>query len=313
LVKKKVLFFIVWLIIIFHPLVVVAQSVDLPRPSRPSHFSIGLGPIPQTQPLASTLPDGKEEAVRQASEAARLAFSPQSPTALIPSSPPMEAKMPIGSWGTGPKPQIGSASSQIPLMTYSLAYPMLLSTSLAVEDASSRQAHYQQVQQFDLPKAESMLSAPMVGYVFTPPAPSPSRGEPIPSAPFPSSPYVSPSPQPIFPYPPLSAPTPFPAASPSQPIFPASQPIFPAVDVSPWTVAAALPIGSAYLSPRPSFWPGPAFGVTSSLGFAPPYRYASYGYGFPAAGYGFPAFSPYPLPPQPPPYLFPPFPFCPVW
>ncbi len=147
---KKVSLFIVWLLF-FYPLLTAAQSLEIPKPSRPSHISQG-AIIPQTLPLSSALPDREEETVRAASEALISSLLPLNTfpfTMSLPSSLP--AGLPVSTeiflYANTRPPDPGVSTGQIASSTGSvpqirLPYPPL-STLITAVDTPSRQAQAQ--------------------------------------------------------------------------------------------------------------------------------------------------------------------------
>ena len=65
---KKIRFLV--LLIFFLPILISAQTVDIPKPTRPGRYT-----VPQTQTISSTLPDLEEEVVRAASIASASSFT----------------------------------------------------------------------------------------------------------------------------------------------------------------------------------------------------------------------------------------------
>lgn len=158
---KKVSFFILWLLC-FHPFLAAAQSFDIPKPSRPSHFTQGL--IPQTQPISSAQPDTEDEVIRAVSGMAMSPLLPLNPLSFTmnPSSPSAASFTPVSTevllpFSTGWSPATGTfagASQGLPLqglplqgLAFQGSVPLSflpyqpLNTSVAVGNAaSSRQA-----------------------------------------------------------------------------------------------------------------------------------------------------------------------------
>jgi len=159
---KKVSFIIFWLLF-FHPLLTAAQLFDIPKPSRPSHYTQGV--LPQTQPISSALPDMEEESVRAASVAAMSQLSPLNTSSFTMNQPlssaiftPLSTEvLPYaGLWSTGASTApTGSYAGSVPQIFF--PFPTLSTTVTAGDTVYRQAAQYQQGYAFGGQQAAPVL------------------------------------------------------------------------------------------------------------------------------------------------------------
>ena len=328
-VLKKLPTFI-FLLLFFHPLVAAAQVLDLPKPSRPSHFIQSL--IPQTQPLSSALPDMEEEAVRAASAALFSSLFPANAFSLTanafsltmnpPSSSAVSAPLsteilpypnalstaPGSSAGATTVPSIIPTASSAGLIPQALPpYPPVNTAVTATDTASRQAARYQQGY---APGSQQQAAPVMMAAPFAPSAGPQPAFQSLPpvgpvQAPVPA-PYVA-LPQPV-PFQPVPLPGIYQQYLP-QPLYAQAsrsqqalaQPSYPSYIQPSWAVNAS-PISSPWgFVSVPSFGPGP-FAYLPSTPYLPSPPYfppTAYGNNY-AGSYGNAAGNPFPASP---PYL----------